>query len=199
MTAADPPPPAPLPSLVYLLTGSRLFWPALLDETRRLPEKHLRRSGTWVLLSVVTLCIVAATQLSAVVPDIRARRAWKPLPATIVAAQPGGGGRQGGCFHLRLDVEAWGRTNPTITTTHPHCPRRSWSDPPHQPQPGDRITVRADPDDPRRVIPDSALKSVGDYIAMAILLAILGIIPTALALIGHRAARLVLRERAGGA
>jgi len=152
-----------------------------------------------VLLGIVTLCIVAATQLSAVVPDIRARRAWKPLPATIVSAEPGGGGRHGGCFHLRLDVEAWGRTIPTVTTTHAHCPRRSWSEPPHQPQPGERITVRTDPDDPRRVIPDSALKSVGDYIAMAILLAILGIIPTALALTGHRAARQVLRKRAGRA
>ncbi|SFK38865.1 DUF3592 domain-containing protein [Falsiroseomonas stagni] len=199
MTAADPPPPTPLPSYTYLLVGWRQFWPTLLEETRRHPERRLRRSGTWVLLSVVTLCIVAAAQLSAVIPDIRARQAWKPLPATIVAAQPGGGGRQGGCFHLRLDVEARGRVIPTVTTTHPHCPRRSWSDPPRPPQPGDRITVRADPNDLRRLMPDSALLRVFNYIAMVILLTILGIIPTALALVEHRAARIILREREGRA
>jgi hypothetical protein len=190
-----PPPPARLPSYAYLLVGWRQFWPALLEETRRLPEKRLRRSEARVLVYGLMLCIIAGAMLPGSIADLHARWAWQPLPATIVSAQPAGGKRQGACFNLRLDVEAWGRVVPTVTTTsHPHCLRRSWSDPPRQPQPGERITVRADPADPRRVIPDSALLNVGQHVA-AIFFTILAIVPTALALIGHRAARLVRRER----
>lgn len=196
---ADPPPPAPLPSYAYLLVGWRQFWPALLEETRRLPEERLRRSEARVLLGGLVLCLVTATFIPNMVADLRTRWAWQPLPATIVNAEPVRARKDATCFRLHLDVAAPGRPVPTVTTTsHPHCLPGSWSAPPRQPQPGERITVRADPADPRRVIPDSALMNVGQHVA-AIFFTILGIIPSALALIGHRAARLVLREREGRA
>ncbi len=197
---ADPPPPAPLPSYTYLLVGWRQFWPTLLEETRRHPEKRLRRSEARVLLCGLVPCIVAVTFVPDMVDDLRARWAWQPVPAIIVNAERVVQARKDAtCFRLRLDVEASGGTVPAVTTTaDPHCLRGSWSSPPRQPQPGERIAVRADPADPRRIIPDSALMNLGQYVAI-IFFTILGLIPFALALIGHRAARIILRERAGRA
>ncbi|NGM19186.1 hypothetical protein G3576_04105 [Roseomonas stagni] len=153
-----------------------------------------------MLLCGLVSCIVAVIFVPDMVDDLRTRWAWQPMPATIVNAERVVQARKDTtCFRLRLDVEASGSAVPTVTTTsHPHCLRGSWSSPPRQPQPGERINVRADPDDLSRVIPDSALLNLGQYVAI-VFVTILGIIPTALALIGHRAARQVLRERAGRA